>query len=304
MARQPILTPSTDGTDHVNIYSRARTPEGRLLSNFAETPFTLHGTLFASAEGFYQSMLFDEDAKRREVAATSGSKAKAYQKQAGKKPGDPVRLWDGRVVPYHGEEFHAEFARGIEARVRQHPSVLEALLGTENLPLDHYYTGRFGPVRPAGDRGWLQGLFTAMRQSFPDQRRETDPLADVLAALRNPDEGVRLRAARVLVGKTGPMVWAALADALEDASQDVRHRAMRTLVQLDLPVEEAEAIFTRAAANESAVVRTVAIKRVGRLAEPGEGARRALQKALTDEEKIVRRLAGEALARLGALQGV
>jgi hypothetical protein len=310
MAKQPILTPGTDGTDHVNVYSRGRTPEGRLLSNFAPTAFILHGVPFASVEGFYMSMLFDDEAKRRQVAATSGPTAKAFQKQAGKDHGDPVRLWDGRVVPYHGDEFLAEVGRALEAKVRQGPAVLEALLATERLPLEHYYTGRFGPVRPRGSTGWLEGRLMDLRASSEGARRDTDPLAgeavsEVVSALREGDEAVRLRAARVLLGKPADRaVRAALAAALEDVSWAVRHRAMRTLVQLDLPAGEAEALFTAALANESAVVRSVAVKRLGLLGAAGEGAMRALRKALEDQEKVVRRLAKEALDRLGAAQAV
>lgn len=36
---EPKFHPKTDGVDHINIYSRGRTPLGQALSNFAHTPF-------------------------------------------------------------------------------------------------------------------------------------------------------------------------------------------------------------------------------------------------------------------------
>ena len=47
-------TPDTDGIDHINIYSKGKTELGRLLTNFAHTPFTfpLHGA-FSSVEAFW-----------------------------------------------------------------------------------------------------------------------------------------------------------------------------------------------------------------------------------------------------------
>jgi hypothetical protein len=48
------IKPSEDGVTHINVYSRGNTELGRLLSNFAHTPFS-HPEFgeFASVEGFW-----------------------------------------------------------------------------------------------------------------------------------------------------------------------------------------------------------------------------------------------------------
>jgi len=43
-----------DGIDHINVYSKGVTELGRLLSNFAYTPFTGGPHTFASVEGWWQ----------------------------------------------------------------------------------------------------------------------------------------------------------------------------------------------------------------------------------------------------------
>jgi predicted NAD-dependent protein-ADP-ribosyltransferase YbiA (DUF1768 family) len=158
--------PATDGVDHVNVYSRGRTAAGRLLSNFARTPFVLHGVRFESVEGFYHSMLVEDEALRLEIAALWGREAKAWGKKSGKRPGASVRLWDGRVAPFHGEEFMEEFERAVRAKCEQNEEVRQALLSTGTLPLTHYYVMFGRPVHPRGETGRFAACLTALRREF------------------------------------------------------------------------------------------------------------------------------------------
>jgi predicted NAD-dependent protein-ADP-ribosyltransferase YbiA (DUF1768 family) len=160
------FTPATDGVDHVNVYSRGRTAAGRLLSNFAPTPFTLDGARFASVEGFYYSLHFDSDAERAALAALSGRQAKARGRKSRKRPGDLVRTWDGRLIPLGGEAFDEEICRAIRAKVGQNPAVQEALLGTGSLPLTHYYVMWGRVIAPRGDRGTLVACLTSLREQL------------------------------------------------------------------------------------------------------------------------------------------
>ncbi len=180
-----VYGPATDGIDHVNVYSRGRTPEGRLLSNFAPTPFTLHGVTFASVEGFYQSMRFDDDPTRRRVAGTAGGEAKAWGNRSGKRPGDPVRAWDGRVVAFKGDEFYAQVGDGIRARVAQNPAVAAALVATENLPLTHYYVRGRRVIVPRG-KDVLCDCLTELRAELRDAAAVRQALERQLARLTAP----------------------------------------------------------------------------------------------------------------------
>jgi predicted NAD-dependent protein-ADP-ribosyltransferase YbiA (DUF1768 family) len=153
MKPRELLSPRTDGIDHLNIYSRGRTTEGRLLSNFAETPFVLDGVRFASVEAWYQAPRFDHEAMRRKVAGMSGASCKKLGDTQGKKAGAPVRLFDGRVVPYDGADYRAAFGQAIRAKVAQNPDVRNALLATESLPLTHLLCDD-GSTGHAPRRGW------------------------------------------------------------------------------------------------------------------------------------------------------
>ena len=43
--------PDNDGIDHINVFSRCKTKLGRILSNFAYTPFVYEGINYKSVEG-------------------------------------------------------------------------------------------------------------------------------------------------------------------------------------------------------------------------------------------------------------
>jgi predicted NAD-dependent protein-ADP-ribosyltransferase YbiA (DUF1768 family) len=135
-----------------------------ILSNFAATPFTLHGVSYASVEGFWQMMLYPESAgdpraraanlkwphTRSEVARMTAFEAKA----AGDLGEDNMRrmgidwvTFEGNRMPYrsmpHIQEPKGEHYRliveAMRAKLAQNPEVRRILLATGNLILlpDH-----------------------------------------------------------------------------------------------------------------------------------------------------------------------
>jgi predicted NAD-dependent protein-ADP-ribosyltransferase YbiA (DUF1768 family) len=52
----------------LNVYSRSTENIGRLMSNFAHTPFVLDGVEYASIEGFYVALKFLDPTKRAKVS--------------------------------------------------------------------------------------------------------------------------------------------------------------------------------------------------------------------------------------------
>lgn len=48
-----MFEPKNDGIDHINVYSGGATELGRLLTNFAHTPFENEYGKFESVEGFW-----------------------------------------------------------------------------------------------------------------------------------------------------------------------------------------------------------------------------------------------------------
>lgn len=127
------LSPDTDGLTHINIYSKGKTELGRLLTNFAHTPFVYspYGE-FASVEAFwyYAKTGF----QHKQLMCLHGFRAK----EEGKKH---------KSVPC--ENFNELVLESIRCKLRQNRHILFML--TESiLPLEHYYaygtTGSWKPV--------------------------------------------------------------------------------------------------------------------------------------------------------------
>ena len=116
------ISPDTDGINHINIYSKGKTELGRLLTNFAHTPFTYHPYgEFASVESFWywaKSGMQHED-----LRLLHGFKAK----QQGKLK---------QRVECNG--FNDLILEAIRCKLRQNRA-LRDILTNSNLPLEHYY---------------------------------------------------------------------------------------------------------------------------------------------------------------------
>jgi predicted NAD-dependent protein-ADP-ribosyltransferase YbiA (DUF1768 family) len=130
-----------------------------ILSNFAATPFVLHGKRYASVEGFWQMMLYPEgpsDARaqstlvkwphtRAEVAQMTAFEAKAagdIGEANMHKLGIDWVTFEGRRTPYRsmvkGEHYRL-VVEAMRAKLNQNPRVRKVLLSTGNLILlpDH-----------------------------------------------------------------------------------------------------------------------------------------------------------------------
>lgn len=118
--------PLGDGFTHIYIYSRARTPLGRFLTNFAYSPFTHpdHGE-FVSVEGYWYWLKTGRI--HREFRSLSGFEAKSRGKKAA-------------VVehPEGSEGFERDVKVAIRAKLIAHPVQLNELIDS-TLPLVHYY---------------------------------------------------------------------------------------------------------------------------------------------------------------------
>jgi predicted NAD-dependent protein-ADP-ribosyltransferase YbiA (DUF1768 family) len=129
-----------------------------ILSNFAATPFALHGVRYASVEGFWQMMLYPESADdpraraanlkwphtRSEVARMTAFEAKA----AGDIGEDNMRrmgidrvTFEGKRMPYRSmnKREHRLIVETMRTKLAQNPEVRRILLATGDLILlpDH-----------------------------------------------------------------------------------------------------------------------------------------------------------------------
>ncbi len=143
--------PANDGVTHVNVYSHGRTELGRLLSNFAHTPFTFDGALFASVEGFWYYTVSGDAVCR----GLSGTDAKTT----------------GRRLPALHNPPNAELLSAVyRAKLAAHPTIARALAAS-TLPFFHYYVydgvgvpdGVRDAVRVPEHALWTAQLWEALR---------------------------------------------------------------------------------------------------------------------------------------------
>lgn len=138
-----------DGLTHINVYSKGKTKLGRLLSNFAHTPFVLHDlweTLeFASVEGYWYWFKTGIDKFR----SLHGAEAKRLGKAASQSNREPSR---------------DELEQVYRAKLRQHPSIAESLAAS-SLPLAHYYV--YGGQKVNADKYlWTVELWEKLRSEL------------------------------------------------------------------------------------------------------------------------------------------
>jgi predicted NAD-dependent protein-ADP-ribosyltransferase YbiA (DUF1768 family) len=131
-----------------------------ILSNFAATPFTLHGKRYLSVEGFWQMMLYPEGSSdprasfagikwahtREEVGQMTAWDAKSagtLGEENMKRMNIDWVTFEGKRMKYwsmeKGEHYNLIVA-AMHAKVEQNPMVRETLLATGNLILrpDHF----------------------------------------------------------------------------------------------------------------------------------------------------------------------
>lgn len=117
-----VPSPTKDGIEHINIYSKGKTELGKLLSNFAYSPFEhkVYGK-FNTIEGFWHWLKTDKqyDIFRKCSGAEAKSMSKNYSFVLNK-------------------DFKAEIKKFILLKIEQNEKIRE-LLKASTLPLTHYY---------------------------------------------------------------------------------------------------------------------------------------------------------------------
>ena len=106
----------------------------QLISNLAETPFLLDGRWYASIEGFWQGLKYENDQTRVAIAKLAGHPAKAAGNSA---PASDIISYAGRDVRVGTYGHWALMARANRAKFEQHEPARAALLSTGTRPLEH-----------------------------------------------------------------------------------------------------------------------------------------------------------------------
>jgi predicted NAD-dependent protein-ADP-ribosyltransferase YbiA (DUF1768 family) len=117
----------------INVSSASDEEIGRLMSNFAATPFEFDGRRYASVEGFYVGLKFADEESRAKAARLSGPEAYAFGKHSTPKETE----YGGRRFALGGPEHHALIARAIRAKLAAHPDLARAFAATHPRPIVH-----------------------------------------------------------------------------------------------------------------------------------------------------------------------
>ena len=114
--------PIDEGVTHINIYSKSELELGKLLSNFAKTPFThpVYGE-FASIEAFWYWL-------------STGKQHDGLKKLYGYKAKVEGRTFERITV----DNFQTELTFALQCKLDQNPYIGE-LLSKTTLPIVHYY---------------------------------------------------------------------------------------------------------------------------------------------------------------------
>jgi predicted NAD-dependent protein-ADP-ribosyltransferase YbiA (DUF1768 family) len=117
----------------LNIWSRSDEEVGRMLSNFAYTPFELDGIEYASVEAFYVCLLLPDEARREKVRRLWGIRAKHETPKVTR----PAFEYGGSVVQVGSAEHHELIKRASRAKLQSHPALARAFAETAPRPLVH-----------------------------------------------------------------------------------------------------------------------------------------------------------------------
>ncbi|MEZ5585027.1 MAG: hypothetical protein R3F37_21720 [Candidatus Competibacteraceae bacterium] len=146
----------------LNVWSRSEEEIGRLLSNFAHTPFQLDGIDYASVEAFYAALLIqNNETKKARVRTYWGIRAKHEIPKT-----KPERiLHNGKHFGLGSEAHHAQIKRAIRAKLAAHPEIASAFVATRPRVIVHE-TGY--PEKPDAEfpHGVFCRILTELREEF------------------------------------------------------------------------------------------------------------------------------------------
>ena len=135
----------------INVYSQSDHPLGRILSNFARTPFVIGSKRFESVEAFWYWYMTDADSLR----FLYGANAKRAGKMLTKVREHPSRELL-KMVYY--------------AKLQYNPNIKTLLLNSGDEEFEHYYMN--GGVRVNADRWlWTAELWAEIREELRNETK-------------------------------------------------------------------------------------------------------------------------------------
>ncbi len=145
----------SDGSSHINIYSKGRTSLGRALSNFAHTPIPTVDGEFASIEGYWYWLCCEDSSTKEPLREMSGNEAKTY--------GRSIKAVDWRDDP----SFKLRIYNAMLTKLILHDTILSEFLNN-NLPFRHYYVFKDKVIEPAEGK-WIIDMWEFLRKQLCTQ---------------------------------------------------------------------------------------------------------------------------------------
>ncbi len=137
---------SKDGVDHINMYSKANTEFGRMLSDFYHYPIHTKDGDFQSVEGYWYYLSLPETVDRDRMRKLYGYMAKKTGRELREKAGEENLLFD--------ENFNEKILSAIEQKIKGNIHLYKDEY--EGLPIIHYYLFKNGcPYDVTEDFPWL-----------------------------------------------------------------------------------------------------------------------------------------------------
>ena len=149
-----LFLPEDDGNTHINIYSKAKTELGRMLSHFHYAPFNHpeYGT-FLTMEGFWHYL-------------ATGCKYEPFKNM----PGIKAKTFAKGMTKVFRDDFMNQIKFANELKILKHPSILHCFCKS-TLPFEHYYSYGYPPVvRRPNDAQKLIDLFESIRVEFKEKK--------------------------------------------------------------------------------------------------------------------------------------
>lgn len=149
----------------LNVASNSDDEVGKLMSNFAHTPFVLDGVEYASVEGFYASLKVLDDRSRAKMARLYGVRAKSKASKSQLK----TTCYQGESFELGSERHHELIKRAIHAKLEQHPEIARLFVATRPRPIVHD-TGHVEQPTTRFPASVFCRVLTELRDEFADRQ--------------------------------------------------------------------------------------------------------------------------------------
>ncbi len=148
-----MISPAKDGIDHINIYSKAQTRLGKLLSNWADIPFTHpEDGRFATIESYWYWLKLAGHPAREQLRHLKGWPAKELGRSLAP---------DSTPLSLEGRE---KIKQAIRLKIAASDE-LRSLMKANKLPYKHYYVYSNVVREPTSDK-WLVDFITELTKEI------------------------------------------------------------------------------------------------------------------------------------------